>query len=210
MIGKIDILLILAGYLIGSVPNGYLIVKAKKGIDIRDTGSGAIGATNVSRVLGTKYFMIVSLLDVLKGVLAVAIAALITGNPFGSLIPVLAGFLAVLGHIFPIWLKFKGGKGVNTSLGVAIMVFPLGVLMAILVFAMVFAIGKFVSAASLSAGLFYMISAIVMRYYFKVDISNAVIGFSIFLPILFILTHKENIKRLLKGKENRFGKNKNR
>lgn len=207
MIYLIATIAVLCGYLIGSLPSGYLIVRCKKGIDLRTVGSGSTGATNVSRVLGTKYFFVVTLIDVLKGLIAILLASLITGKALDSWVCVGAGFASILGHIFPVWLKFKAGKGVNTALGVAVTVFPAGVLMALLVFGIVFGISRIVSASSMSAGVFYLVSALAMRFYFGRDISDAVLAFAIFLPILLIYSHRENINRLIKGQENVYGSN---
>ncbi len=146
---------VLASYLIGSIPSGYLIARAVKGIDIRTVGSGNLGATNVGRVLGRRFFWIVLALDLLKGLLPTlglpALVERLTGASSVDL-PVLVGLAAILGHTFPVYLKFRGGKGVATSLGVVLALDPVSCAAAVLVFGAVLWIWGYVSLASLLGG----------------------------------------------------------
>lgn len=194
------IVILSAAYLMGSIPTGYLIVKALKDIDIRKTGSGNIGATNVKRVLGMKWFIIVIILDALKGFVPVIIAGLIFGEnqPF---MPVVAGLAAILGHTFTIFLNFKGGKGVATSLGVFLALAPLSLLSCMVVFFTLLVFFGYISLGSIAAAA--MLPAFVYIYgeggYFYLVQVLAIAG-----AIFIIYKHKENIKRLMDGTENKF------
>ncbi len=197
---------LLAAYLLGSIPTGFILVKSIKNLDIRQTGSGSTGATNVARVLGKKYFFIVTFLDVLKGIAAVYLMKIITTSTIGNWPTVLAGIFAILGHIFPVWLKFKGGKGVNTALGIALLLYPFGVIVALIAFLAVFLPTRIVSISSLSGGVAFALSLIPRTFLFDREPEAALYAFGIFLPLLFIYTHRQNIKRLIKGNENSFKK----
>ncbi len=200
------IIAIILAYLIGSMPFGFIIVKLKKGIDIRKSGSGSTGATNVARTLGKKYFFIVTLLDLSKGIAAILIAFLLTQKPIGSWQTVVPGIIAVLGHIFPIWLKLKGGKGVNTAMGVSLMLFPIGVASGIIVFLIVFLPTRIVSIASIAAGFAFSLTMIPVTFIGQNQLEPALYVYGLFMPVLFLYTHRDNIKRLIKGKENSFKK----
>jgi glycerol-3-phosphate acyltransferase PlsY len=209
MVILLVILVIAAAYFMGAIPTGYLIVKAKKGTDIRKIGSGNIGATNVKRVLGMKWFLIVLVIDALKGFVPVMAAALIFGDKY-SYVAVIAGLAAILGHTFTIFLNFKGGKGVATSLGVFLALAPLSLLTSMVVFVILLiffgyiSLGSIAAAAMLpifvyiygegncsAAGCFYLIQVL------------AIAG-----SIFIIYKHKDNIKRLMKGTESKFEFNK--
>src|SRR6516162_6075353 len=141
------IITIVAAYFAGSVPFGYLIAR-RYGIDIRSIGSGNIGATNVGRQLGRKLGIVVFILDFAKGAVPVAVARLLDLNDW---LPVAAGLAAFLGHIFPVWLGFRGGKGVATGAGVVAVLLPVPTLFALLAWATVLAATRFMSLASLTA-----------------------------------------------------------
>ena len=191
-------------YLLGSIPFGYILVRLFRKEDIRTTGSGNIGATNVVRS-GAKGLGILTLvLDLLKGVAAVVIARhLAPGTPgFPSDLAVLAGVAAVLGHIFPVWLGFKGGKGVATALGVFLALAPFAAVCSLGVFIAVFAFTRYVSLASILAAVFLPLFAMLLMP----DRSPIFIGGVIFLALLVIAKHRANIARLMSGTENRFGK----
>jgi glycerol-3-phosphate acyltransferase PlsY len=193
-------------YLLGSIPFGYILVRIFRKEDIRATGSGNIGATNVARSGGKGLGILTLLLDLLKGYAAVEIAAhFAPGAPgFPSDLAVAAGIAAVLGHVFPIWLGFKGGKGVATALGVFIAIAPLAALCALGVFVVTFAITRYVSLASILA-------AVMMPPFCLLwipDRSPLFVGGIIFISLLVIAKHQANIARLMQGKESRFGSKK--
>jgi len=181
-------------YLIGSIPFGYLICKIFKNIDIRNFGSGNIGATNVYRVCGLKLGLPVLILDILKGFIPVYIGKILK---FSNPLILIGGILSILGHSFSIFLKGKGGKGVSTSFGVVIGLFPLPAFFSFVLWLIVVFLTKYVSLASISGALLLPFSV----YFFTRDIFLSSIGILIFLFILY--THRENIKRLLNRKENR-------
>ncbi len=188
-------LLALLAYLIGSVPFGLLIAKAK-GKDIRTIGSGNIGATNVLRCLGKPLGITCFVLDVLKGYLPAALFPILgETNPEFAL---LFGALSILGHNFPVFLKFKGGKGVATSAGVLLGVAPLAVGLGILCWAIVFFISGYVSLGSILAALVVILTGWTAGYGRVTELALTLLG------VLAIYRHRSNIKRLLNGTENKF------
>lgn len=195
-------------YLLGSIPFGYILVRLFRKEDIRTKGSGNIGATNVVRSGAKGLGILTLLLDLLKGLAAVLIAKhLAPGAPgFPSDLAVAAGVVAVLGHIFPVWLGFKGGKGVATALGVFLALAPLAALCALGVFIAVFAFTRYVSLASILAAVFLPLFAMLLMP----DRSPIFIGGVIFLALLVIAKHHANIARLMNGTENRFGRKKSK
>ena len=204
----------LVGYLLGSIPFGLLIAKTH-GIDIRKHGSGNIGATNVLRTLGKKWGVLVFVLDALKGVLAVLVAAWFLGNltPLGNLhfsavgLGIVAGIACILGHNYPIWLGFKGGKGVATSCGVLLGLAPLAVSVGLLIWVAVFYSSRYVSAASIAAAVIVPL-VVLARALITGSPVDAVFWFSLVASALAIWRHKANIQRLLAGTEHRFEKKK--
>ena len=193
---------VLIAYLIGSIPTGYIIVKLFKGIDIRTVGSGSTGATNVKRVMGNVWFFVVMVLDALKGALAVWIAFKyfnIMGE-VGELIgltPVIAGCIALLGHSRSIFLKFTGGKSVATAVGTLIALCPPVGGLVILVWAVITVLTRYVSLGSICA----VASAPILMNLFhqgRFSIWYAAVG-----AIYVVLRHKDNIKRLFEGKEDK-------
>jgi len=196
---KVIIFLIMA-YLIGSIPTGVIIGKKFKGIDIREHGSKNTGATNAYRVLGKQYGIIVLLADAFKGWLPVFIADM-AGVEDWQLI--LVGVLTIVGHTLSPFLKFKGGKGVATSLGVFLFLAPKIVLILVAVFLVVAGTTKYVSLASVSvAGLFPIL---VLFLQTGDDRDWSLFGFSLVIGLFVIFKHRSNIERLLKGNENKFG-----
>lgn len=200
----VNIGLLLVAYLLGSFPTGYLAAKILKGIDIRDQGSGSIGATNVLRTLGKGPAIVVLLVDALKGAAAIALArwAYTFFNPEGlplDWLVVLVGIAAVVGHSLPVWLNFKGGKSVATSLGILLaMSWQVG-LSTFGVFAVVVAISRIVSLSSIAGA----ISVSLLMILFKEPLPY--LGFAIAAGIYVIWRHRSNIQRLLAGTEPQIG-----
>ncbi|MDW8309227.1 MAG: glycerol-3-phosphate 1-O-acyltransferase PlsY [Verrucomicrobiales bacterium] len=200
------ILVAIAAYLLGSIPTGYLVARAR-GVDIRAVGSGNIGATNVFRTLGRGPGIFVLVVDALKGFVACRIfgtlgAAWFAGQS-GSVrefFPIVAGLSAVLGHNYTCWLGFKGGKGIATSAGVLLALFPKAFLAVLGVWALVFAVGRYVSLASVAAAVALPVAVGLLGY----GVERLVVA--VLLSVLAIYKHKSNIQRLLAGTEHRFGK----
>lgn len=198
-----------AAYLLGSVPAGYLLIRIFRHEDIRKAGSGNIGATNVLRSGGKLLGAATFLLDVLKGSSAVWLGALLGGllAPDASQLNMkaLAALFAVLGHVFPVWLRFRGGKGVATGFGVFLVASPWAALAAISIFIVVLAISRYVSLASvLGAASFPILAwhfALGARPPFFIAVQVAV-------ALLIIVKHHQNIRRLFKGTESRIGSKK--
>ncbi len=185
-------------YLLGSIPFGYILVRAFRGQDVRQTGSGNIGATNVSRT-SPKLGAFTLLLDALKGVAAVAVTRLVF--PGNNVLLGAAAFFAVLGHMFPVWLRFNGGKGVATGLGSFILLTPKTILVMVAIFIVIFAAFRYVSLASiLSVALFPLLAWILQP-----QVVTSHMLFFIAAASLFIIgKHHENIRRLLDHTESRF------
>ena len=190
-------------YLLGSIPFGYLLVRLFRKEDVRHTGSGNIGATNVARSGGKGLGILTLLLDLAKGLLAVLLAKhLAPGLPSRpSDLAVWAGIAAVIGHVFPVWLRFRGGKGVATALGVFLALVPTVVLAAVCVFLLVALTTRYVSLASILAAATLPVFAILL----SPDRSPVYLGGVLFIAALVILKHHANIKRLLAGSESRLG-----
>jgi len=201
-----EIISLILAYLIGSIPFGYLIVKLTSGADIRDVGSGGTGATNVSRKAGKAAGVATLALDVLKGAAAVMVARLLTGEAGTSWIVAAAAALAVVGHCFPVWLKFKAGKGVATGLGVFLAITPWAALAALAVFIVVVWRTRYVSLGSIIAAVFLPLWLLLTHIWIE-----QVVNFAPKMTALcsvssvIILKHSENIKRLMAGEENKFG-----
>ena len=188
-------ILLLCAYCIGSIPTGLLLAKAFGGVDIRTKGSGNIGATNVYRTLGRKIGLLTLVGDCLKGLLPV-LAAKALQLPVAWI--ALIGIAAFLGHIFPIFLRFKGGKGVATALGVFLATSPLAVLGALVVFIVVLVSRKYVSLASISAAaVMPVLTTLIYR-------DATIVAMSLVISVIVILKHHENIARLRNGTESKF------
>lgn len=204
------LLIAVAAYLLGSIPTGYLLVRIFRHQDIRSVGSGNIGATNVLRSGGKALGAATFLLDMLKGCAAVYFSALFVA----ALLPTmphrdaqaLAALFAVLGHMFPVWLRFRGGKGVATGFGVFLVAVPLGALAAIAVFFLVLLIGRYVSLASiLGAASFPFFAWLLSSTQEGGDRNIFFIAVQFIVAFLIIAKHHQNIRRLFKGTETRFG-----
>ncbi|MCQ2010086.1 MAG: glycerol-3-phosphate 1-O-acyltransferase PlsY [Sporolactobacillus sp.] len=188
---------IIISYLIGSISFSYLITKKIKKIDIRQTGSGNAGATNTMRVLGTGPAVGVLILDVLKGVVCILMANLL-GLPDWAV--ALSGLAAIIGHDFPIYYGFKGGKGVATTIGVFFMIMPLFALIAGVITILIIAVTRFVSLGSLFFLLFTPILGWIIHGY-----SAGVLVVAFLITVLAFYQHRANIVRLIQGKENKLG-----
>ena len=197
------------GYLCGSLPTGLLAGRLR-GVDVRKEGSGNIGATNVLRVLGKPWGFGVFLVDALKGFLAVRLSLLLIGqNPaavqYSEFFAILAAAASILGHSFPIWLRFKGGKGVATSVGSIFGVMPLAALSIFSVWLVVFISTRYVSLASIIGALSLPV-AVAVLVWFKITQGMVLLYFSIAMTALVVWRHRTNMVRLLNGTEPRFKK----
>lgn len=191
---KILILMLIA-YLVASIPNALWIGKVFKGLDVRNFGSGNVGATNASRVLGYKLGILVLILDVLKSAVFVYIGKVLKFDDFSL---VLVALSAILGHSYSIYLKFKGGKAVATSLGVFIVLVPKSILLLIIVFFIVVFITQYVSVAS-------MITAVFLPFFIYIIYDNIIYTcFGFLIGILVVYKHKSNIINLMNGKEDKY------
>jgi acyl phosphate:glycerol-3-phosphate acyltransferase len=199
------VLVVVAAYVLGSIPTGYLLVRFFRKQDIRTVGSGNIGATNVirsgARGLGAATFI----LDVLKGCCAVwlgAALARLMPNVAVRDVEALAALCAVIGHMFPVWLGFKGGKGVATGFGVFLVAAPLAALAAITVFALIFAASRFVSLGSIVGAASFPVFA---WFLVKGERPIFFVAAQAIVALLIIVKHHENIRRLMSGTESRLG-----
>ncbi len=200
-------LLVFAGYLLGSIPAAYIAGRIG-GVDIRQVGSGNVGATNVTRALGKGFGYPVFAFDFLKGVAAVGISVLIfdRAQPTGisrELCGIIAGTSSVIGHSFPVWLGFKGGKGVATSGGVIFALLPLAALAMAIVWIATFQFTRYVALASIAAVIAFPIvtAAMLLLGYLETPV---LLYFSLCLAVIVIVRHRSNLSRLAKGTEPRF------
>jgi glycerol-3-phosphate acyltransferase PlsY len=190
-------------YLLGSIPFGYLIVRARAGADIRETGSGGTGATNVSRRAGKGAGVLTLILDALKGVLAILMGRVILGD--SSWLIAGAAILVIVGHMFPIWLGFRGGKGVATGVGVFLVLAPFAVVVPGAIFLAIVTLTRYVSLGSITAAATIPLF-VWLQHGLISPVSNlwatmcaAVVGAS-----LIIFAHRDNIRRLRRGTESKF------
>jgi glycerol-3-phosphate acyltransferase PlsY len=200
----------LAAYLLGSLPTGYLVARSR-GVDIRTVGSGNIGATNVLRVLGKPAGILVLFVDALKGFIAaryigwfayqILAGGVEESSTTDEALKIIGGIVAILGHNFTCWLKFKGGKGIATSAGVALALLPVAMGIAVVVFCVVCFATRYVSIASISAAAVLPVAA-----WWPARSSRTMIGVAAVIAALAIYKHRTNIQRLMNGTENRFGK----
>jgi glycerol-3-phosphate acyltransferase PlsY len=209
---------IVIAYLLGSIPFGYLIVRATRGADVRETGSGGTGATNVSRRAGRTAGVLTLLHDALKGAAAVAIAKVVLGLAvFGE--GTLAGgaienaywwaaaaaIAVILGHIFPVWLRFRGGKGVATGLGVFLMLMPLAVAFAGLIFVLVVWRTRYVSLGSILAAVAIPLFILLRNVFVQpIEPDMPIMSAAMAGAMLIVFAHRENIQRLKDGTESKF------
>jgi glycerol-3-phosphate acyltransferase PlsY len=206
----ISLLIILGlSYLAGAIPTSIIVSKIARGIDIREHGSGNAGGTNVFRVLGWKYGILVMIIDVFKGFVATYWIARILPAPIPfELVQILVGLAAIIGHIWTVFAGFRGGKGVGTAAGMLLALYPLAFVICLAIFAILVITVRIVSVASMSAALALPTTLTVLKYGFHKQVAMPLYIFSFFAAALIIFTHRSNIKRLLNGTENRFGKKK--
>jgi len=205
-----DLILILSvSYLLGSIPTSILVARLVAGIDIREHGSGNAGATNVLRVLGWKAALPVAIVDVLKGTIAAAWISKL--HAFGTPLPVsdplvvqcLAGVAAVVGHIWPIFAGFRGGKGVATTLGMLLDVYPVAVPLFLAIFLIVLLTTGYVSLSSITAATSLPLLLYLLHRAAWLEVPEPIIRFTVLLAGIIVFAHRSNIHRLLQGRENR-------
>lgn len=207
------LVLAVAAYLVGAIPFGYVVGKLK-GVDIRREGSGNIGATNVGRVLGKRYFWLVFALDAAKG-----LAPMLIGHTVASALPesstkyllwLLVGVAAMVGHVFPVYLGFKGGKGVATALGIMLGVYPYyvwTVVLAVGAFLLVFLVSRIISLSSITGAICFPVGLLVLGWIFKWDLLGGrwpLLLVAVLLGGLVVVRHRGNIARLRAGTEPKF------
>ncbi|GAB5444718.1 MAG: glycerol-3-phosphate 1-O-acyltransferase PlsY [Fuerstiella sp.] len=203
----------LAGFLIGGLPFGYLVGRVILHDDIRNHGSGNIGATNVARVIGWKWGGLVLLLDAVKGLLPTWAAAEIATSQLPDSqhihLPVAVGICTIVGHMYPVYLKLRGGKGVATALGVVVLLAPQAVLIALGAFILVVATTKLVALASIAAAVSFGVAELwLLGESVREPKFAGMVAFAIGIPLLIIWRHRGNVGRILKGTEPKIGKRK--
>ena len=187
-------------YFIGGIPTSFLAAKYGAGIDLRQLGSKNLGATNLYRVLGWKYAVPVGVFDMAKGFVPVVVVA--TRVDGGDWFPLVVGISAVLGHVFPIYLKFRGGKGVATAAGVVFGVAPVVTAVSVGVWALILGVTGFMSLASISGAMAFPIAVLVLA-----PQNTPLLAAGASLAAFIVFTHRSNIRRLFSGTESRFGRN---
>jgi glycerol-3-phosphate acyltransferase PlsY len=197
-------------YLLGSMPFGLILVRIFRNEDIRTKGSGNIGATNVIRSGGKGLGAATFLLDAAKGALAVIAAHMVAsqlhlGQPAAQNLAATAALCAIVGHIYNVWLGFKGGKGVATGFGVFLAISPISALISLLIFIVAFVLSRFVSLASILASVAFAALALIRGYG---RLTPFLLAVCVIIPLIVILKHHANIRRLLAGTEYRFSKSK--
>lgn len=206
----------IAGYFLGAIPFAYLIVRARKGIDIRTVGSGNVGATNAGRILGFRYFLLIFALDLLKGLLPTLLlprlVEQLTGSPAPPTLPVFIALATILGHNFPVFLGFKGGKGVATSFGALLALDPVSSLSALVTFMIVLLVTRFVSMSSILGAVAFagVHFSQVERPWSSDELPMS--GVTILLVVMLIVRHRMNLVRIARGTESKvmLSRNKNR
>jgi glycerol-3-phosphate acyltransferase PlsY len=190
----------LLSYLVGAIPFGFLIVKFRKGIDLRTVGSGNLGATNAARILGTRWFFLIFALDFLKGFGPAFGLAWLSRGHFGAPaeIGLLYGVAAIAGHIWPVWLRFRGGKGVATATGAVMGVAPVAAAVALVVFLAVFAAFRYVSLGSVCAAVTLPAAYAALWWH---SLPDATLGTLLVIAVLVIVKHRANLRRILAGTE---------
>ncbi len=207
-------LIALISYFLGSIPGALWSSKALHGVDIRNYGSKNAGATNAFRVVGWQAGALATLVDMGKGYLAAGVvASVIRIDPLPALnifgwetevvVGLLAGVVAILGHMFPIFARFEGGKGVNTAAGILIALTPWSMLYTLAVFALVLFSSRYVSLASITAAVAFPTIVAIRKYGFGVDLDPSLLVVGILIGAAIVVAHQSNIRRLIQGNENR-------
>lgn len=202
---------VFASYLAGAIPTSILVGKMVRGMDfdIRKEGSGNAGGTNVFRVLGWKPGIFVMLMDAFKGFAATKWLA--HWQPFGpshidaTVLPIICGIAAVIGHIWTVFAGFRGGKGVGAATGMIVALYPIAAVVCFVIFVGVVSLTRYVSVGSIAAAACLPIVLFLGERFFRSEVPDPMFQFSIALTVLIIYTHRQNIRRLLAGTENRFG-----
>jgi glycerol-3-phosphate acyltransferase PlsY len=207
------IILALGSYLLGSVPTAIITGRIYKKIDIRQHGSGNAGATNVFRVLGWRAGLLVLIVDIFKGFLAAGLLVRLFPQLWFDLDyrifwQIMAGLIAILGHIWTIFAGFRGGKGVGTAAGVMLGLQPIPVLICLIVFMVIVARTHYVSLGSISSAILLPLILIGYKFLLHLDVPVAMIILSVLVALLIVFTHRQNIKRLIRGTENKISLNK--
>lgn len=200
-------LIIILSYLVGSFPTSLVFGRMSRRIDIREHGSGNAGGTNAIRVLGWKAGLLVALIDIGKGALAALLLSRIRVDTLmldPELVQIIAGTSAVIGHVWTVLAKFKGGKGVATAGGMLIAIYPWAALICFLIFLMIVITTRYVSVGSISAATAVPIVLLIMEYMFNQSVSHPAVAVTVLLSALIFFTHRSNIRRLMNGTENRF------
>ncbi|MBN2029384.1 glycerol-3-phosphate 1-O-acyltransferase PlsY [bacterium] len=207
------LIIFILAYLLGSFPTAILLSKIMMKDDIRNHGSGNAGATNVFRIMGWKAALIVVLIDIGKGIVATLFLPTLIWQPvpFDMVtLQILTGVAAIVGHVWTVFAGFRGGKGVGTAFGVLVALIPLSTTAAGIIWLILVLVTRIVSVGSLVAGILFPIAVLLERTFFNANISASLIGMAFLVALLIVITHRSNIKRLLKGEENRFGSKKKR
>lgn len=206
---------VVLSYLVGSIPTSIILSKLLRGIDIRQHGSGNAGGTNVFRVLGWKWGVLTIILDAVKGAIAVVVVArlYLDNFPFNNITPfddftliqIICGVAAVIGHIWTVFAGFRGGKGIATALGFLITLITIDMLLVLAVFTLTVTLSRYISLGSVMAAISLPIILVVRENLFGVQIPgyNTILPFVIGLVLLVLYTHRKNIDRLIKGSENK-------
>jgi glycerol-3-phosphate acyltransferase PlsY len=205
--------IVLLSYILGSIPFALIIGRIWRGIDIREHGSRNAGFTNVYRVMGPLPAALVLVLDIGKGMAAVLLSVQVLPNtlPFGPVdVKILAALCVMLGHVFPLFAGLRGGKGIATGLGALLSIIPLEATLALALFVLVVAITRYVSLGSLSAAAFIFLALLFEKYYLKTEVHGHLILAMFFLNGFVFFNHRGNIRRLLTGTENKFGRRRSR
>lgn len=209
------IFVVILAYLVGSIPTSIILSKLVKGIDIRQHGSGNAGGTNVFRVMGWKWGVLTIILDAVKGAIAVIVVArlYLDNFPFNNITPfddftlvqIICGIAAVIGHIWTVFAGFRGGKGIATALGFLLTLITIDMLLALVVFTITVTLSRYISLGSLAAAVSLPIILVVRENIFGIEIPGyqTILPFIIGLVLLVIYTHRKNIHRLIKGSENK-------
>ncbi|MFO7915884.1 MAG: glycerol-3-phosphate 1-O-acyltransferase PlsY [Candidatus Krumholzibacteriales bacterium] len=190
-----------SGYLLGSIPSSFIMAKMLRGIDLRDYGSGNLGAANTFRILGAKAAVPVLIIDIGKGFLAVKLVSMAGIDNFAFI--ALAALMAILGHNYSVFVRFSGGKGVGTTTGAFLAIVPVAVLICLLIWLTLLLTTRIVSLASIAASIALPLAVLVSKYYMGRDINILAVALSVIVSVVVVYKHRSNIQRLRNGTEKR-------